>query len=612
MGNWGRLAAILLLLVSGGVLITGSDEKSDPPPEPPAVAAQAETVPDEIVVKLKETVTDRDILALGQSVGIELRYNSIHSVESKLMVAKVNPMNRPQILEVLSKSPLVEVAEPQYVFRPDQVPSTMPGQGQGQGQGQAPPANSSNRFVPNDPLYRLQWHLRMIGMEEAWVKTKGKGAIVAVIDTGSGTKNASGWTPLQDFAPTGFVKGYDFADKQDAPVDEDGHGSHVSGTIAESTNNGILGAGVAPEAQIMPLKVLGPNGGTDSDIADAIRYAADHKANVANMSLSGPGRARVTQNAMQYAIKKNLTLVCAAGNTGKQEVRYPAGFKECIVVSAVGPGGMVTFYSTWGNHVDIAGPGGDPKMGDRAQVWQNSIMQRTGFFGRPMGPRVDDFFPESGTSMASPHVTGVAALLVSLGMKDPKEIRSQLRKTVKKYAPADHYGAGILDAAKAVDSVQRSNGTNRNQLWLALAAGVLLYAIRNSLQRKTDPMFFVHQIAIALAFGMFFPVVLESIVGFGSWWNLIGHSVIVPVIFFTTPKLDRTGFWRACAFTVGIVIHLLLDADSGRAPFQVYPQSRILLWMYANAAVGLYFAGSAYLTLRRQDQVPAPALAPSR
>jgi serine protease len=314
---------------------------------------------------------------------------------------------------------------------------------------------------------------------------------------------------------------------------------------------------------------------------------------------------------MQYAYKKNVTLICSAGNEGKEGVGFPGKLKECIAVSAVGPGGMMASYSTWGKEVDIAGPGGEGKMGEDAEVWQNTIGQRQGFFG-PSGPKVDGFFPKQGTSMAAPHVTGVAALLVSLGMTDPKEIRSQLRKSAKPYAPADHYGAGILDAAKAVQAVQRSTKTNSNQLWLALGVGALLFAIRNSLQRKTDPMFFVHQVAIALAVGMFFPVVLESIVGFGSWWNLVGHSVIVPVIFFqTTPKIDRTGFWRACAFTLGIVIHLLLDADSGRAPFQVLPQQRILFWMYANAAVGLYFAASSYVAMRKRDQVPAEAAVPA-
>lgn len=113
-------------------------------------------------------------------------------------------------------------------------------------------------------------------------------------------------------------------------------------------------------------------------------------------------------------------------------------------------------------------------------------------------------------------------------------------------------------------------------------------------------MYFVHQIAVALAAGLFFPVLLEKLLGFGNLWNLTGHSVILGILFLMTPKLDRSGFWKAFAFTLGIVVHLLLDADSGRAPFQVYPQERILFWMYANAAVGLFFAASAYRAVRRR------------
>ena len=115
------------------------------------------------------------------------------------------------------------------------------------------PTGSTARFVPNDPEYRRQWHLRMIGMEEAWTKTKGKGAVVAVIDSGVGARSSSGWIQGQDFAQTKFVKGYNFADNTDDSPDDNGHGTHVAGTIAESTDNGILGAGVAPEATIMPL-----------------------------------------------------------------------------------------------------------------------------------------------------------------------------------------------------------------------------------------------------------------------------------------------------------------------------------------------------------------------
>lgn len=580
--KWGRVAAILLLIVAGGVLLGGDDEKTSPPPPPPS--ANAETVADEIVVDLKDDVTDAQIAALGQSVGIELRYNSVHAVAAKLMVAAINPLDRDRLLLALRANPLVEAAEPQFVYHLFQA--------------QPAPAGSSARFVPNDPEYRRQWHLREIGMEEAWARTKGKGATVAVIDSGVGARSQGGWIHGQDFNLTKFVKGYNFIDGKDDAPDDNSHGTHVAGTIAESTDNGILGAGVAPEAQIMPLRVGDAEGRIrGSAVADALHFAADHGANVANMSLGGPSYSDIQQKAMAYALKKDVTLICATGNDGKEGVNYPARNKECIAVSAVGPGGLMASYSTWGKEVDLAGPGGEPRRGDAAQVWQNTFRQREGLFG-PWGPRIDSFFPLSGTSMATPHVSGVAALLVSLGMTDPKEIRSQLRKTAKKYAPADHYGAGILDAAKAVESVQRSNKTNWVQLGLAAAAMVLLLTVGRNLRRKTDPMFFVHQIAVALAAGLFFPVILEKFLGFGNLWNLAGHSVILGVAFLMTPKLDRSGFWKAFAFTLGIVIHLLLDADSGRAPFQVYPQERILFWMYANAAVGLYFAASSFREAR--------------
>jgi len=414
-----------------------------------------------------------------------------------------------------------------------------------------------------------------------------------------GGLTASGLVQGQDFNNTQFVKGYDFPDGRDIAADPVGHGTHVSGTIAESTDNGLLGAGVAPEAKIMPLRTCDDKGQLKmSAVADALHYAADHGANVANMSLGGPNPSTILQNAMDYAFKRDVTLVCSAGNSGKEGVGYPGRYKTCITVSAVGPGGLVASYSTWGKEVDIAGPGGEPKMGEDAEIWQNTFMQRKGWFG-PSGPRVDGFFPLVGTSMAAPHVTGVAALLVSLGMTDPKEIRSQIRKSAKPYAPVDHYGAGVLDAAKATESVRRSTKVNKIQILLAIGAAALLLTVGRNLQRKTDPMFFVHQIAVALTLGLFFPVGLEKVLGFGNLWNLVGHSVILSILFFMTPRMDRSGFWKAFAFTLGVVIHLLLDADSGRTPFLVMPPGRILFWIYANVAVGLYFAVSAWSAIRR-------------
>ena len=138
---------------------------------------------------------------------------------------------------------------------------------------------------PNDTCFRYQWHLRQIGMPDAWKLGQGKGAVVAVIDTGV--------TRVGDLAETKFVPGYNFIANNDNAADDHGHGTHVAGTIAQSTNNKLGVAGVAFGVSIMPIKVLSARGsGSMAGIAQGIRWAADHGANVINMSLGGPLRRR--------------------------------------------------------------------------------------------------------------------------------------------------------------------------------------------------------------------------------------------------------------------------------------------------------------------------------
>jgi serine protease len=572
------------------MLIGGSDGKVN---SPPPAAVMSESIPDEIVVDLKDNATDAQIADLQQSLGVTLRYNSIHSVASKLMVGRVAPADRDQILSRLRANTLVEAAEPEFLYHTDQAAAPAP---------VSSPAVKGKTFVPNDPDYPRQWHLKLIGMEEAWTRTRGKGATVAVIDTGMGAMSQTGLVEPQDFDQSQLLKGFNFTNNQDLAPDDIGHGTHVTATIAESTDNGVMGAGIAPEAKIMPLRVADAHGmATLANLADAIRYASDHGADVVNLSMSGANYSQIMETAIKDGYKRNVTFVCAAGNSGQEGVEYPAKYQECIGVSAVGPGNLFAYYSTFGKEVDLAAPGGNPRQGEAAMVWQDSIMQKSGFFG-PYGPRIDALFPMGGTSSSAPHVAGVAALLVSLGMKDPKEIRSQLRKSAQKYAPADHYGAGVLNAAEAVRTVQKSNRETWIQIGIIVGAAALLLTIGRTLQKPADPLYFVHRLAIALAAGMFLPIVIEKVAGFGSLWNLVGHSVILAVVLLSMPKLGRAGFWQAVAFTAGLMLHLLLDADSGRAPFQVLPQQRILFWLYANVAVGLYFAASAFRASRRNEQ----------
>ena len=286
-------------------------------------------------------------------------------------------------------------------------------------------------WKPNDPRYNEQWNFKMVNAEAAWDVTRGKGAIVAVIDTGVAYKDTRKGKRARDFGDTQFVEGYDFVHHDAMPNDDQGHGTHVSGTIAESTNNGEGVAGLAFEAKIMPLKVLSSSGGgTTKDIAEAIRWAADHGANVINMSLGGPYPDQVMGSACEYAHKKGVTIVCAAGNSGREGVGYPAAYKDCIAVSSVGPKGDLSFYSSWGKQVAIAGPGGDKQAGGEAGgILQNTVMPNSD------GAMVDDYYSFQGSSMASPHVAAVAALFVYQGVKYPDDVMAVLQKSAHKKGP---------------------------------------------------------------------------------------------------------------------------------------------------------------------------------
>ena len=527
---------------------------------------------------LRDNATDDQIAGLQRQFGITLRYNSVHSVKRKLMIGTVDPAQRDAVIQALRAHPLVEAAEPQFVY------------------------HLQNRtFVPNDPDYPKQWHLKMIGMEDAWVRTKGAGASVAVIDSGIGTIQNNAYLQGKDFTSTKFRKGWDFVENKDIPEDENEHGTHVAGTIAESTNNGILGAGVAPEAELMPLRVADAQGRCPSGaIADALHYLADHPTDVANMSLGSHAYSQILENAMKEAYSKNVVLVCAAGNEGEGELSYPARYQECISVGAVGPRGVTAPYSNWGTGLDLVAPGGDQSLGPDAGVWQNTIRPTRGFLGLP-GRKEDGFFALQGTSMATPHVTGVAALLASLGVKDPKEVRAILRRTAQSSQgrSAEHYGAGLLNAAKAVESISRATRTDYLK-WGLSAAGILLVIVLGSnLRRPTDPMFFAHKVAIAGAAGVAAPLLIEKLAGFGSLWNLAGHGIVLALLFLWAPPIDRSGVWQAGAFATGLLIHLALDADSLRVPFQVFPTWRIEAWLYANIAVGVLFLISTALSRRK-------------
>ena len=373
----------------------------------PGLANQGEF--DSLVIDFREdipaTEIQEDLQAIAQKYNLNANFNSEFSQADNLYILKGNK----DLLQSLSKSFLredVEYIEPNYVY--------------------------SAFDTPNDPSYGKQWNLRSINVEQAWDETKGEGITVAVIDTGV--------SQVPDLKQTKFVKGYDFVNDRSNAGDDNGHGTHVAGTIAQSTNNRYGVAGIAYEAEIMPLKVLAKaGGGTIADIAEAIKFAADNGADVINMSLGGGGASQAMQEAIDYAYNKGVVIIAAAGNANQNSSSYPARYPHVISVSALDSSGNKAPYSNYGAGVDISAPGGS----EAGKILQETIDPSN---GKPV------FAGFQGTSMAAPHVAGVAALIKSVGIEEPDAIASILKESARKAGedPLNHFGAGHLDAAAAV------------------------------------------------------------------------------------------------------------------------------------------------------------------
>ena len=360
---------------------------------------------------------------------------------------------------------------------------------------------------PNDPLYPQQWAFPALDMERVWDIQPGASSeiIVAVLDTGVAYENqvvqfnARAWGLVDEngrlivaypalglinvpfaFAPdlggTRFVSPRDFIWDDQQPYDLDGHGTHVSGTIGQLTNNGVGVAGMAYNVRIMPVKVLNdiwdfifgnPTNATDDVVARGIRYAADNGAKVINMSLGRTGGpAPAVEAALRYAVSRGAFVAIASGNNAEEGNGVnrlgdaaPA-ISGVVVVAAVGRSLTRAFYSSFNSTVELAAPGGDQRQEsfERGGILQQTLdpdFVHTYFFGPYRAPKMDVFNYEyyQGTSMATPHVSGFAALLMQQGITTPAAVEAAMKQFARDLGPAGsdpEYGAGLIQPRTAL------------------------------------------------------------------------------------------------------------------------------------------------------------------
>ena len=315
----------------------------------------------------------------------------------------------------------------------------------------APNATARIALKTNDPMLnvRQQWHL----MDSATVRgsanwtpvgsaTLGSGATVAVLDTGV--------TAHPDI--DGILPGHDFVSNDTDASDPHGHGTHVAGTIAETADNSLGVAGVAPGASILPVRVLGDNGEAPYEVIfSGMAYAVAQGADVINMSLAGDVDSGMCA-AVTKAVTAGVSVIAATGNAGGP-VGFPAACPDAIAVGAVTKQGAIAAYSNRGPEVDLAAPGGSPDDVDNDSE-PDGILQYSVFRNSATGLQVPGFYYSSGTSMASPHVAGAAAIIRSVRpAATPAQVREVLTKSVTDLGTAgtdQSYGAGLLDVAKVV------------------------------------------------------------------------------------------------------------------------------------------------------------------
>jgi serine protease len=483
---------------SNYILTIGTDAMLGMSANAPTLSSQSEIVPDQVIVRLKDTAEAAQAQAAGtasaqealsqfSAMGLQavsgatgremlLAVEDADALEASITAGastqgaagkafkalsgreggkqgdpeKARKLQTIQAIKALRQRSDVAAAEPNYILR---------------GYG----------VTPDDAYYVRQWHYPMINLPEAWAQTKGSdNVVVAVIDTGV-LKNH----PDLQNRLTGT--GYDFVDGDSDPDDPgDGsfgasssfHGTHVAGTIAAQTGNASGVAGVTWQTKVMPVRVLGKGGaGTSYDIRQGIRYAAGmdndsgavpaHHADIINLSLGGESYDSLDKELLDQVRAKGIVVVAAAGNSATNRPSYPAAYDGVVSVSAVDVNGTKASYSNYGATIDIAAPGGN--SGDlNGDGYSDGVLSTGG--DDSSGTITFTYKTMYGTSMASPHVAGVVALMKAVhpGLTpddlDALIATGKITDDIGAAGRDDSYGYGLVNALKAVTAAHEVAG----------------------------------------------------------------------------------------------------------------------------------------------------------
>ncbi|WP_082234524.1 S8 family peptidase [Halobacillus massiliensis] len=354
-----------------------------------------EYVKGEVVVKFKESKGKAaQASALKELAADEVPDKDV--VDSEYKVLKVK--NVEKTVKALNKNPNIEYAEPNYEFSAD--------------------------WTPNDTYYSsAQYGPQLTKTPVAWDVARGNSnQTIAVIDSGVDYNHPD----LNDKT----IRGYDFVDYDYYPMDLNGHGTHVAGTAAAETNNAQGVAGMAPNTRVLAVRALGADGsGSLTAISDAIRYSADQGAEVINLSLGCDCDTQTLKNAVDYAWSKGSVVVAAAGNDGVSTTFEPASYANVIAVGAVDRYDRRASFSNYGTWVDVTAPGVDIA----------STVPNNGYAYM------------SGTSMASPHVAGLAGLLAGQGRSNT-QIRAAIQNTADRInGTGSYFKYGRINSQAAVN-----------------------------------------------------------------------------------------------------------------------------------------------------------------